>query len=933
MLFKTLSKYFCIVAILLLPGIVFATDLYPTGNINFMNGDGNIWNPYDINAYHDLNIGHAVYAPRYFGDGSGLTNVGGGTVTWADLNLHMVPYVGATHDVNLYNYDLNAKSITALAFFGSGIGLTGILSQSDVNKNYYGILDVNRMFHSIFDLNLFYYKMTDVNTHFVGKIDLNNNFYGKLDVNAHFAPKLNPTFLGIAKFPSGSEANPSIAFTTNSGTGFWSTAGQTIEFSVDSVKYVAMNNIVGQELSVTGSVKASGDVTVGDDLNVARDSNFFVVNAGFYFGNGAGLTGVTGTTNWADVNAHLVPYVGADYDVNLNGHDLNAAILYADKFATTDANSVRGLHAVALGWSNTAFGDQSTAIGSLNQGVSEGTIAIGSENIVQGSNSVGLGSRNRTKSNEGVAIGSSTMTLGIGSITIGYSSENEYAVTSAGMGSIAGGYSEDVGKSIAGGKGAIALGYNTKAFGDGSVSLGYDNNAGVDYATAIGYKVFNVNPKSVALGYDVNIAHDLNVMNDVNVLGDINAKGNIQAARFFGDGSGLTGIASSGGTVTMDANVNEYNWLTTDLNKNYYGKLDVNRQFVPYIGATRDINLNTKNLYIAGSLQNAGISLTIANLNTAYTHSQGNTQAHSDYLLNNADDTTTGKITAANFETAGLVEGGTIASLGQISLGGAFVTDQMFLNLGSITDETGIISFDDENLITTGKMSIGNDLNVGRDLNVARDINVNRGISAMAFFGNGSGLTGVLATTNWADINAHVYGKLDVNAHFVPYLSATKDVNLNFKDLNVGNFKANRITATDITVGLIKFPTMGGYISGAADVMIFVPRNAGASITFETDGDGTNLYVKPQATGKNYLGLPVFPWTSMFATGDINGGSATFTEKAYLNKGAIAKQDVNVSSGVNKGVSILADANKICFPSNSCEMYIDYNSTAMIFGS
>jgi hypothetical protein len=922
MLFKTLSKYFCIVAILLLPGIVFATDLYPTGNINFMNGDGNIWNPYDINAYHDLNIGHAVYAPRYFGDGSGLTNVGGGTVTWADLNLHMVPYVGATHDVNLYNYDLNAKSITALAFFGSGIGLTGILSQSDVNKNYYGILDVNRMFHSIFDLNLFYYKMTDVNTHFVGKIDLNNNFYGKLDVNAHFAPKLNPTFLGIAKFPSGSEANPSIAFTTNSGTGFWSTAGQTIEFSVDSVKYVAMNNIVGQELSVTGSVKASGDVTVGDDLNVARDSNFFVVNAGFYFGNGAGLTGVTGTTNWADVNAHLVPYVGADYDVNLNGHDLNAAILYADKFATTDANSVRGLHAVALGWSNTAFGDQSTAIGSLNQGVSEGTIAIGSENIVQGSNSVGLGSRNRTKSNEGVAIGSSTMTLGIGSIAIGHSSENEYAVTSAGMGSIAGGYSDDVGKSIAGGKGAIALGYNTKAFGDGSVSLGYDNNAGVDYATAIGYKVFNVNPKSVALGYDVNIAHDLNVMNDVNVLGDINAKGNIQAARFFGDGSGLTGIASSGGTVTMDANVNEYNWLTTDLNKNYYGKLDVNRQFVPYIGATRDVNLGIKGLVSGdaniGSVQYWEITQKDIGGGTMY-----------PALIPHGD---IGKY--------GLIEGGLTVSAptgaADVVLG---LYDSTFTNswyfIHNISD--GLFSLGKNGttapFFINSKTAVVGDFNATGDVNVGEDVNIVGSVKATAFFGSGAGLTGVTASTNWADINAHVYGKLDVNAHFVPYLSATKDVNLNFKDLNVGNFKANRITATDITVWSIKFPTMGGYISGAADVMFFVPRNAGASITFETDGDGTNLYVKPQATGKNYLGLPVFPWTSMFATGDINGGSATFTEKAYLNKGAIAKQDVNVSSGVNKGVSILADANKICFPSNSCEMYIDYNSTAMIFGS
>jgi len=44
-------------------------------------------------------------------------------------------------------------------------------------------------------------------------------------------------------------------------------------------------------------------------------------------------------------------------------------------------------------------------------------------------------------------------------------------------------------------------------------------------------------------------------------------------------------------------------------------------------------------------------------------------------------------------------------------------------------------------------------------------------------------------------------------------------------------------------------------------------------------------------------------------------------------------QDVNISSGVNRGVSIRADTNRLCFPSNTCEMYLDYNGTAFVFGS
>ena len=47
----------------------------------------------------------------------------------------------------------------------------------------------------------------------------------------------------------------------------------------------------------------------------------------------------------------------------------------------------------------------------------------------------------------------------------------------------------------------------------------------------------------------------------------------------------------------------------------------------------------------------------------ATTHIDDNTQAHTDYLLNNANDSTSGDLTAANFITAGLVDGVDVALL------------------------------------------------------------------------------------------------------------------------------------------------------------------------------------------------------------------------------------------------------------------------------
>jgi len=49
-------------------------------------------------------------------------------------------------------------------------------------------------------------------------------------------------------------------------------------------------------------------------------------------------------------------------------------------------------------------------------------------------------------------------------------------------------------------------------------------------------------------------------------------------------------------------------------------------------------------------------------LGTAYNHSQDNTQAHTDYLLNNSSDTTSGELTAAGYHTTGFVSSNKISS-------------------------------------------------------------------------------------------------------------------------------------------------------------------------------------------------------------------------------------------------------------------------------
>lgn len=68
---------------------------------------------------------------------------------------------------------------------------------------------------------------------------------------------------------------------------------------------------------------------------------------------------------------------------------------------------------------------------------------------------------------------------------------------------------------------------------------------------------------------------------------------------------------------------------------------------------TGTISFGDENLKTTGNLTDGVNTLTIANAKTAYDHSQDNTQAHTDYLLNNAADTTSGRITMAGADMGG----------------------------------------------------------------------------------------------------------------------------------------------------------------------------------------------------------------------------------------------------------------------------------------
>lgn len=344
-----MKKLGLICLILLFVATAFALDFTPAGNINMM-GDLNIWNVRDINGFHDINWAGGIKAAAFFGNGSGLTGlsaVSDGFTATMDVN--------ALERAYLFGLDWNSalERIADLNLF--------FYRKTDINAGWYGIVDVNRNFLSIIDANLWYYKKTDVNA----------NFYGKLDVNNAFVPYIGAVRdvnLGIKGLVSGDANIGSVQYweitqkdvgggimypaliphgdagkygliegglTISAPSGaadvvlglYDSTFANSWFFThniADGLFSLGKNGttapfFINSKTSIAGDFNATGDVNIAEDLNVAGS-----VKATAFFGNGAGLTGVTGTTNWADLNAHLVPYIDADFDVNLGGNGLTA---------------------------------------------------------------------------------------------------------------------------------------------------------------------------------------------------------------------------------------------------------------------------------------------------------------------------------------------------------------------------------------------------------------------------------------------------------------------------------------------------------------------------------------------------------------------------------------------------------------------------------
>jgi len=164
------------------------------------------------------------------------------------------------------------------------------------------------------------------------------------------------------------------------------------------------------------------------------------------------------------------------------------------------------------------------------------------------------------------------------------------------------------------------------------------------------------------------------------------------------------------GTDKIDFTINETNIDHSNLSNLNWAAAGhtIDAALSPDGDNTRDLGATTtarwKDIYLAGSLKDDTNSVTIANLKTAYDHSQDNSQAHTDYLINNGND-----VGAGIYTFDGL-------TLGQNEL----------ITLGSATikhDGTDVVVDDSMQVDGPSTLSTLNDLRVTDDAQFDDEVN------------------------------------------------------------------------------------------------------------------------------------------------------------------------------------------------------------------
>ena len=879
------------------------TGIVVKGNIdagaNYVKGNGYYLTDIDAgtaNIANSIVVGNSAVKAQP--NGNVYINVAGtsNTVVFTSTGMNIAGYANVTGNVSAPYFLGNGYYLTGLDAAGRVVNGTSNLSITTLNGNI--SLSVNGNANIV--------KVTDTGMNVAGYANITGN------VNA-------PYFIGNGAFLTGVDTNPA-----------------NISNGTSNV------NIPAGSGNITMSVGGSANIVKVTGLGVNVVGN---VNATYFVGNGAYLTGVD--TSPANINngTAIVQSYAAEYITGTSPAQYTDPAVTISMGGISNIFKVRTTNSYDVNNVLIATTPSVTVTGNLTATYLRGNgyyltgVDTSPANISNGSSKVEV-------------LTSSNVVTTVNSV-------NTLIVTQTGInvaGYVTATGNIDAGSSYVKGNGYYLTGVDTA----GKVVSG---NSNVSIPTANG----NVT---------VSVAGNANVMTvtgtGVNVAGYANVTGNINAPYFVGNGYYLTGvdtagkvvngtsnlsIASSGGNITMSVAGNANVMTVTGVGVNVSGNVNAtyfigNGAFLTGVDTTPSSMSNgNSNVSIATSGGNVTVSVygtanvvkvTPTGMNVAgYANITGNINA--PYFIGNGAFLTGVDVTPAstsngnsnlNIATAnGNITMSVSGNVGIVTVTGTGVNvDGYLTTTGNVTGAyvkgngyylTGLqttgptIANGSSNInvpVINGNITVGvaGNSNVitftGTGMNVAGYITVTGQITSTATTGTAPFV--VSSTTQVANLNSATAGTVTTNAQpnitsVGTLTSLTVGPNSNVILSGTSGFvRANSIQGTDSTAGLYMYY---GAVAGAVGVRTDLTVGAGgsgnltANVGIVTLGDLGNVKVAGGASG--YViqtdGAGNLSWVSPTGGGfggGANIGNGTANVRTFLNG------NVTISSNGNANV-------------------------------